>query len=89
MIVLLAALSSAFNPAGLAKDKDKEKKVYTGTAVMWREPTDIESRNLLLGAGGEEMKPDISSVTFVEEKTGGYSKKFLVPVPMMFRLGTR
>ena len=35
---------------------------------MWREPTDIATRNLLLGAGGEEMKPDISSITFIEDK---------------------
>lgn len=60
------------------KDKDKKKEVYTGTPVMWREPTDIESRNLLLGAGGEEMKPDLRSVTFIEQKTGGYSTKYLV-----------
>ena len=63
---------------GLAQDKDKKKETYTGTPVMWREPADIESRNLLLGAGGEEMKPDLRSVTFVEEKTGGYSKKYVV-----------
>jgi hypothetical protein len=81
LMVLLVALSSTFNLPGLAQDKDKkdkEKKVYTGTAVMWREPTDIESRNLLLGAGGEAMKPDISSVTFIEQKTGGYSTKYRV-----------
>src|SRR6266542_1702234 len=57
---------------------DKNKKTYTGTPVLWREPTDIESRNLLLGAGGERMKPDLSKVTFLEEKAGGYSKKYRV-----------
>jgi hypothetical protein len=57
---------------------DKNKKTYTGTPVLWREPTDIESRNLLLGAGGETMKPDLSSVTFVEKKAGGYSTKYRV-----------
>jgi len=61
------------------KDKDKkEKKELTGKAVMWKEPTDLESRNLVLGAGGEEMKPDISQVTFVRDQTGGYSKKYRV-----------
>ena len=60
------------------KDKNKKKEVYSGTPVMWREPTDIASRNLLLGAGGEEMKPDLRSVTFIEQKTGGYSTKYLV-----------
>jgi hypothetical protein len=59
------------------RDK-KDKTTYNGTPVMWREPTDIGSRNLLLGAGGEQMKPDLSRVTFVEQKTGGYSTKYRV-----------
>jgi hypothetical protein len=60
-------------------DKDKSvKKELTGKPVMWREPTDIENRNLLLGAGGEEMKPEISRLTFIEQKTGGFSTKYRV-----------
>jgi hypothetical protein len=31
-----------------------------------------------LGAGGEAMKPNLSKVTFVEERTGGTSTKYLV-----------
>ena len=73
-LVLLAGLSFP----GQAQDKDKKKESYTGTAILWREPGDIESRNLLLGAGGEAMKPDLSSITFVENRPGGYSKKYLV-----------
>lgn len=68
--------------AANAQDKDKkdkkDKKALTGTPVMWKDPADLESRNLLLGAGGEEMKPDISQITFIEEKSGGYSKKYRV-----------
>jgi hypothetical protein len=61
------------------KDKDKKsKKPHTGTAVLWREPSDIESRNLLLGPGGDAMKPDVSHVTFIEQKEGGYSTKYRV-----------
>jgi hypothetical protein len=60
-------------------DKNKaEKKELTGKPVMWREPTDLESRNLLQGAGGEQMKPDISKLTFIEQKTGGFSTKYRV-----------
>ncbi len=73
-LVLLAELSLP----GRAHDEDKKKDSYTGAVVLWREPTDIESRNLLLGAGGEAMKPDLSSVTFLEDKPGGYSKKYRV-----------
>jgi hypothetical protein len=76
-IVLM--LLMAFAPAFSKTEKQKKKKSEpTGTPVLWREPGDIESRNLLLGAGGEAMKPDISKVTFLEEKKGGYSKKYRV-----------
>lgn len=82
MVLMLALPFAASAQDDKSKDKAKndktEKKELTGTPVFWREPTDIESRNLLLGAGGEAMKPDISQVTFIEEKTGGYSKKYRV-----------
>jgi hypothetical protein len=77
MVLILALPYTA-----TAQDKDKkdkkEKKELTGTPVLWHEPTDIESRNLLLGAGGEEMKPDLSKLTFIEEKKGGWSTKYRV-----------
>jgi len=84
--VLLMVLMLALPSAAAAQDKDKEskskdksaKKELTGKPVMWRNPADIASRNLILGAGGEEMKPDISKVTFIEDKPGGYSKKYRV-----------
>ncbi|HEY0729779.1 MAG TPA: hypothetical protein VGD38_16975 [Pyrinomonadaceae bacterium] len=79
LLLLLLALPVSVAAQDKDKDKDKkEKKVYTGTPVMWRAPEDIEQRNLLLGAGGNEMKPDISRITYIEDKTGGYSKKYRV-----------
>ena len=57
------------------KDKDKKEPMPQGTPVLWRDPGDISTRNLLDGPGAE-MKPDVSSVTFVKEETGGYSPKF-------------
>lgn len=45
---------------------------------MWTSPTNLERRNLLLGAGGESMKPNLSRIIYVEDKTGGYSKKYVV-----------
>lgn len=75
LLILLLALPAAVS----AQDKEKkEKQTPTGTPVFWREPTDIASRNLLLGAGGEAMKPDVSKLTFIEQKTGGYSTKYRV-----------
>jgi hypothetical protein len=74
MLLLALSVSAA---AQDNKDK-KEKTAPTGTPVLWRAPEDIEQRNLLLGAGGEAMKPDISRLTFIEQKTGGYSTKYRV-----------
>jgi hypothetical protein len=59
-------------------DKKEKEPAPTGVPVLWRDPGDVASRNLLLGRGGAEMKPDLSNVTFMEEETGGYSPKFRV-----------
>jgi len=73
LLVLLSA-----SPVWSQKEKEKEQKEYTGTPVLWTQPTDITTRNLLLGAGGEAMKPDIRQITFIEQKEGGYSTKYRV-----------
>ena len=80
LILMLALPFSAAAQDDKAKgDKSKkEKKVPTGTPVFWVAPANVGSLNLLLGAGGEEMKPDISKVTFVKDRPGGYSKKYEV-----------
>jgi len=46
--------------------------------VFWHEPTDIASRDLFLGPGGEAMKPDLSKVTFIADESRSYSKKYRV-----------
>lgn len=78
MILMLALPFSAAAQDDKNKKDKSDKKALTGTPVFWRAPSDIESRNLLLGAGGGEMKPDISRLTFIEEKKGGYSTKYRV-----------
>ena len=78
LMVLILALPYAATAQDKDKKDKKEKKELTGTPVLWHEPTDIESRNLLLGAGGEEMKPDLSKLIFIEEKKGGWSTKYRV-----------
>jgi len=77
--LLIASFMSAMSAISFAqKDKDKKdtKEVLTGEAVLWREPTDIASRDLFLGSGGEELKPDLSNITFVKDDTTGYSVKW-------------
>ena len=60
------------------KKEDKKASVPQGTPVLWQEPTDISSRNLLLGPGGEEMKPDLKQVIWEETMPEGYSVKWRV-----------
>lgn len=77
LLALLLVIAQAAFSAG--QEKEKEAKVIPeGTPVLWREPLDIATRNLYLGAGGEEMKPDLSSVTLIKEEKGGYSTKYRV-----------
>jgi hypothetical protein len=77
ILALVFLVTSTVSGQAPKKDK-KEKKVYSGTPVMWHAPDDIESRNLFLGAGGEAMKPDLTRVTFVAVKEGGWSTKYRV-----------
>ena len=76
LFVLLLAISPASQAQRKNNDKNSEERA--GTPVLWREPVGIEQRNLLLGAGGEAMKPDLSHVTLLEEEKGGYSTKYRV-----------
>ena len=80
LMVLMLAISVAGQDKKDTKNKKEHegKKELKGKPVMWREPADLESRNLILGAGGEEMKPDLSKLTFIEQKTGGWSTKYRV-----------
>ncbi len=65
-------------PALATQDKKEKKPAPAGTPVLWRAPEDISARDLFLGPGGEEMKPDLSRVTFVKVEEGGYSTKYRV-----------
>jgi hypothetical protein len=76
VIATLLVFCAPFALAQKDKDKNQDKTTATGDAVLWREPTDIASRDLFLGSGGEENKPDLSHVTFEKEGSTGYSVKF-------------
>jgi hypothetical protein len=65
-------------PAWAAEEKKEKKPAPAGTPVLWRAPDDIVTRDLFLGPGGMEMRPDLRRVTFVEQETGGYSTKYRV-----------
>ena len=78
LVSLLAALVCAV-PLGAEKRHESEsggkERVASGPAVLWRQPTDIASRNLFYGPGGEEDAPH-SVFTFVKEDLQGTNPKF-------------
>jgi hypothetical protein len=50
-----------------------------GRAILWQEPTDIESRDLFNGIGGAQGAPDPSGkFTFKERSSSGTSEKIIV-----------
>ena len=67
----------AFLALGQEKPKN-QKETVIGTPVLWQEPSDIASRNLYLGPGGEAMKPSLTKVTLIEEKEAAGPAKFRV-----------
>src|SRR5262245_27959324 len=79
-VITLLVIVSCFSTLNIgdAKTKDKDKKLPKGTQLLWKQPTDIASRDLFLGPGGESMQPDLRKLTFVKEEKGGYSKKYRV-----------
>lgn len=66
------------------KEEKKEKKKDKGGSgegrnAMWEDPTDLESRDLFYGAGGQDGAPDPNAkYTFVERVKTGTSEKIHV-----------
>ena len=73
--LILFSLSS---PASATRDQKEKKPTPEGTPILGRAPGDIAARDLFLGPGGKEMRPDLRRVTFLKEETGGFSKKYRV-----------
>ncbi|MCI0387829.1 MAG: hypothetical protein MOB07_03530 [Acidobacteria bacterium] len=66
-----SVLQDAQKPDGQQKPKVEETadKVKNGSAVLWQEPIDIESRDLFYGIGGREGAPDAAGkFTFLSDK---------------------
>jgi hypothetical protein len=77
---LLATVLLTLPAVATADKKDKaarETEEITGTPVLWREPADITTRNLLYGPGGMEHQPH-GTFTFVKEDMDGSNPKFIV-----------
>jgi hypothetical protein len=63
--------------AGDAKLTVRAESARSESAVLWRDPTDIRSRNLFYGPGGEKHQPH-GPFTFVEEDLNGTNPKYVV-----------
>jgi hypothetical protein len=74
----LLSLSAAGSGAKTTESGKARVETARGqSAILWREPTYIQSRNLFYGPGGEEHLPQ-GPFKFVEEDLNGSNPKFIV-----------
>ena len=73
--LFLLVFSLCLEPPAFAQ-KDEKKKL-SGTPVLWRNPGDISSRDLMYGPGSARRAP-LAPFTFVKEDKSGESPKFEV-----------
>src|SRR5579864_6106369 len=80
-VLLFTAVALSLSLAQGGKKRDEiaaAKGEITGsTALLWREPIDIATRNLFYGPGGKEHEPH-GPFTFVDEDLEGSNPKFNV-----------
>jgi len=76
---LCAILVSSFGDPveGIAQRRQSAQAPDVGTAVLWRQPPDIASRDLLHGAGGKTNQPP-GIFPFIKEDSDGTNPKFVV-----------
>ena len=78
-VLIAILLLSGFDGRSTAKGAKDQPEVAEitgeGRPVLWREPTDIATRNLLYGSGGEQHMPR-GPFTFDREDRGGSNPKF-------------
>ncbi|MFL6228241.1 MAG: hypothetical protein ACJ741_05645 [Pyrinomonadaceae bacterium] len=86
-VALLVVAVFSLTPLISAQKKDDKKKAdaadvsaqdMQGNRVLWRDPGDISSLDLAEVAGWEEMRPDLTSITYVTDEQTGYSVKYRV-----------
>ncbi|HJX85261.1 MAG TPA: hypothetical protein VJ723_13040 [Candidatus Angelobacter sp.] len=76
-VILMVLMLSAPFTAQKKEKKEKEKNIATSPEVIWRDPGDVSSLNLLYGIGGKDHAPDPNGTyTFVSEDLEKTSPKF-------------
>lgn len=76
-IVTLSVFLLVFGSQVLAHEGPVKDSYAEAKPVLW-EKVDIAQRDLYLGPGGADMKPDTTEITLIKEETGGSSKKFRI-----------
>jgi hypothetical protein len=75
ILFLLTSANLAFAGADKGGNKAPKPRVGETPAVLWREPSNIQSRNLFYGPGGADHQPH-GKLSFIEEKFNGVNPKF-------------
>ena len=75
-LAILAISFALLVPASIVssqklKNKKSKETIPAGTPVLWRQPSDIATRDLYWGPGGKATQPDLSKVTLIEKEKGG------------------
>lgn len=74
---LFPLLLLAMNLPAVGAQKLHKAAEATGPAILWRNPTDLASRDLFYGPGGKRDEPS-GTFTFVKEDLNGTNPKFVV-----------
>jgi hypothetical protein len=74
---LFPLLLLAMNLPAIGAKKLHKAAEATGPAILWRNPTDLPSRDLFYGPGGKRDEPS-GTFTFVKEDLNGTNPKFVV-----------
>jgi hypothetical protein len=59
------------------KNASRRSPQAVGTPILWRS-VNVSDSDLFNGSGGEQMKPDLSRITFIKRETGGHNKKYRI-----------
>jgi hypothetical protein len=83
VIVLLAFTAIGAPASGKSHPKNKATVRRAETTegappVLWREPADLESRDLFYGIGGPKLAPRPGTFKFIKEDLDGSNPKYLV-----------
>src|SRR5262245_53026793 len=78
-LIVISCFVALYVPNAGAKKKETKQVEFTVSkpAVLWRNPSDISSRDLFYGPGGREHAPG-DSFTFLKEDLDGSNPKYTV-----------